>query len=39
MATAGSEKWVNLEYTIDHGWNNQCTINMVSDNAYSSRIL
>ena len=35
----GSGKWVILEHNTAHGWNNQCVIGVVSENAYSSRIL
>ena len=39
MAMVGSRKWVILEHSAAHGWNNQCAIGTVSDNAYSSRIM
>ena len=40
MAMVGSGKWVViLEHSAAHGWNNKCAIGIVSDNAYSNRIL
>ena len=35
MMTVHSRKWVILEHSATHGWNNQYAIGTVSDNAYS----